>query len=631
MKRKSENQVKEYDIEVFSNYFQTGIKDFRTKEVLNLEVSEEFDNREKIYEFFSNYNGYLISFNGIHYDNFVIKFFLKEWKMLRSLPKEYFLKEIKNFSDRVIYQEQNWDLIKKYLYFEVNWIDIDLFCFWSRMLRISKKISLKSLGIQLNYPTVMELPFSPEKRLELAEIRQIRAYNNIHDLGILDSLAERMKDDIKLRLNIRKDYDLPCLSWDAIKIASEALLQDYCKEIGKTTKEIRNLRYVSSNFPIKSILKDFDPDYKTKLFKDFFKNLLTLYSEDLKSTDFTKDFLVLEGNTSIRLSYSSGGLHSVNENEIYESTKTHKIRTSDFASLYPNLIINYECIRFLEVLKRYSLIKEERIQAKKNKDKNTDIFKKLILNGVSGLLDNHHSWLYFPEGALKMRLIGQLIMTKVIDTCLVNKWQVISVNTDGIEAIVPVDEIDRYNEELSFIEKQFNLEFEHENYQKIVYTNVNNYICQKESGKLKKKGLYKTREDLVLGDSVNELIIPQALEKYFINNIPVEETIRSSKDIYDFTCSKKIDKTYSVFYNGSQVQNLNRYYFSTPAPLLLKKKKAKSSANFENVNVGDPVLLFNEYEEKPIEDYKINYNHYIRRAKEIIGALEIKKQQLSLF
>ena len=76
--KKKNNSVKEYDIEVFPNYFEVGIKDFTTKKVINLEISEEFDQRQEIYDFFSTYDGYLISFNGIHYDNVVIKYFIRE-------------------------------------------------------------------------------------------------------------------------------------------------------------------------------------------------------------------------------------------------------------------------------------------------------------------------------------------------------------------------------------------------------------------------------------------------------------------------------------------------------------------------------------------------------------------------
>lgn len=130
------------------------------------------------------------------------------------------------------------------------------------------------------------------------------------------------------------------------------------------------------------------------------------------------------------------------------------------------------------------------------------------------------------------------------------------------------------------------------------------------------------------------------LNNYFVKGIAIEETIMNPDKygltIMDFCCSNKIAKSYSVFYNNEKVQNLNRYYFSKPAPFLLKMKNAdakkrKKNATFEHVNVGDPVILFNEYKELPWEDYKINYSHYIAAARKIINELESDQTQLKLF
>lgn len=67
----------------------------------------------------------------------------------------------------------------------------------------------------------------------------------------------------------------------------------------------------------------------------------------------------------MRLSYGIGGLHSVNENETYETSEDIQLTTSDFTSLYPNLIINYQTIRFPEVLQIYNQTKTDRVSAKR--------------------------------------------------------------------------------------------------------------------------------------------------------------------------------------------------------------------------------------------------------------------------
>jgi len=54
------------------------------------------------------------------------------------------------------------------------------------MLRKSKKISLKALGIQLNHEEIQELPYHPDTILEYDEMIELQRYNNDNDLGILE-------------------------------------------------------------------------------------------------------------------------------------------------------------------------------------------------------------------------------------------------------------------------------------------------------------------------------------------------------------------------------------------------------------------------------------------------------------
>lgn len=102
-----------------------------------------------------------------------------------------------------------------------------MFLYWSQMTRISKKISLKSLGIQLNYPATQELPYKHDSYLTKEQLPKLREYNYKHDLGITEKLLTEMKDEVMLRADINKEHNLYCWSWDAPKIASEALLQSY--------------------------------------------------------------------------------------------------------------------------------------------------------------------------------------------------------------------------------------------------------------------------------------------------------------------------------------------------------------------------------------------------------------------
>lgn len=611
-----------HDVEVYKNYFCVGIENYIDNTKILFEISEERNDYEKFMDFYTSFKGHIVSFNGIYYDNLIINYLIKNYIDLKDKPWYQITTDLKYFSDLVINSDDH-SSFKDIKYFKKPWEDIDLFLYWSKETRLVRKISLKSLGIQLGYNVVQELPFHPSSILEIEDLPKIRTYNMTHDLGILRLLYDNMEGEVNLRKYIQETLKIDCLSMDAPKIASEILLLDYCQQTKYFLNNVRKWRYERNSIPIKNVLVGFDPHFELPIFKNLFEEINNSYDH------FSKELLFNYKNTNIILKYGVGGLHSVNDNEKYESNDTHIIMTSDVASLYPNLIINYKCVRFLEVLLKYANVKAERLIAKKNKEKQKDTLFKLILNSISGLLDMQHSWLYFPEGALRMRLLGQLILTKFIETCAIQGWQVVSANTDGIEVIIPKEDREKYIAVLDETTKLFNLELEHNQYDFIYYANVNNYIAKMDNGEIKTIGMFK--EKPVLGNSVDMLVVPKALKAFYVNNIDFSEFISNpdkyNLHIYDYCKSNKISKDYTVYHNNEKQQQLNRYYFQKGAPFLFKKKPNK---NLEHVNVGQGVRLFNTYEDIPFEDYKINYSFYIKKCRDIVDTLN-RFNQLTLF
>ncbi len=633
------------DIEVYGNLFLLGVKDFKEKKVFTFEVSERIDQREALYEYLMTYDGYFISFNGLYYDEVVLKYFIKDYEKLKVLSVDKFLKNIKNFSNHTIASSEvpsSFEVIKWYKWYKkVNWTSIDLYCYWSKMLRMSKKISLKSLAIQLNHDHIQELPYEHTKILTLGEIEEVVKYNTNNDLVITEKLFVKMKEEVLLRRYIEKEYDLPCYSMDAPKIASELLIKDYCEQtydpsefntIEDYVRDFKSRRYEPYSGIIRDIMGDFKVEFEIPQFQEFYERIMS------GDRTFSDEFILIHepSQTKVICSFGIGGAHSLQTNEYFVSNK-YQIITSDYASLYPNIIINWKCIRFPETLQKYIGVKVDRLVAKKEKNKTKDKLLKLILNSLSGLLDNSHSPLYYPEGALRMRVIGQLILTKTAEIVMLNGGRVISLNTDGLEAIIPKENEEKYKNDLKAAEQMFNIDLEHEKYSKIIYSNVNNYVAVSESGKIKKKGIFKYHDDIPLGDSVNEQVIAIALEKYFVEGIPVEEVIckpwNHGLHIYDYCVSKKIGKDYDVIYNNEKQQQLNRYYFSKSGSYLYKLKKTgkKVTGNPQHIHSDAGVILFNKFVDKPWEDYEIDYHYYIAKTRKLINDMEKNIREGNLF
>ena len=174
-----------FDIEIFYNLAFFGFKNFETKEIFSFEISEFKDQGKEFYEYLKNIdkqNTFFITFNGLDYDNLVTNYFYKNYNyfILHNFTAIDICLALKEFSDHVINcQDSHNDLdIKKYKYHN-KWIDIDLFRYWAKMTRKSRKISLKGLGIQLNHDRVQELPYNFNKTLTENEIKMISPHATI--------------------------------------------------------------------------------------------------------------------------------------------------------------------------------------------------------------------------------------------------------------------------------------------------------------------------------------------------------------------------------------------------------------------------------------------------------------------
>jgi hypothetical protein len=643
------------DIELYPNYFQVGVRDYVTKKSIKFEVDEKKDDRIALYNFLVSYTGYLITFNGVHYDNVVLAYFVKEFKKLSKLSSIELVRELKRFSNYVIADEH--DTIKWYKWYKHPWINVDLFLYWARSLRISKKISLKSLGIQLNHTRVQELPYPHDSILTDEQKEHVLDYNLNNDLIILDSLTKRMEEDIKLRKYIFEEYGIQCWSMDAPKICSEYMLEVFCRKTYNNQyptyeeykREVKNSRYIPGpNWKLGEFLPHVS--FKTKYFQDLFEEIKASGSE------FTKEFFYQNGSTNVHVSMGIGGIHIINDNEYYESNASHRIIDQDVTSLYPTLLENHRFIRpeLAIVLDEYVRLKLDRVEAKRSGNKIKDTFLKLCLNGFTGIVDQEVSWLYSPEQMTALRVFGQLIQLRILEEMSEVGIRVISNNTDGTTSIVPIDKLNDYHRISYEVAKEFNIGWEFTNINKIVYTNVNNYIAfptatymlggstgydmvgLKEDTKPKRKGLYKYGKDIPLGDSVNEQVVARALELFWRDGIPLKDSISRPEEygfhIYDYCKSNRISKDYEVFYEGKKVQNLNRYYFQRGGAYLLKRKKESKNGkrpSFEHVNVGEGVCLFNDYVEKSFKEYDVNYTHYIEKAYTLVT--EILNRQLTLF
>ena len=203
---------------------------------------------------------------------------------------------------------------------------------------------------------------------------------------------------------------------------------------------------------------------------------------------------------------------------------------------------------------------------------------------------------------------------------------------DGITYLVPRKDVDKVKAVGLEMTKLTGLYIEDNVYTKFVVRDVNNYLAVYESGDIKYKGCFEINKELHKDPSMR--IVPIAVKNYFIDNIPVKDTIYNHKNIFDFCLRLKTNSLSTPYYRYldsdgriqiKQLDRTTRYYISNSGGVLYKDFGSKKSG----VNIGYSTTIFNQYINKDMKDYDLNYNFYISEANKIINAVEDK--QLTLF
>ena len=301
------------------------------------------------------------------------------------------------------------------------------------------------------------------------------------------------------------------------------------------------------------------------------------------------------------------------------------------ASLYPSLLIEYEFYpphlgkEFVDI---YKGIRTERLAAKRSGQKNKDETLKLLLNSVTGNLQNEYSWLYSPFAVMQIRMNGQLLLLKLAEMLIEIGCRIIQYNTDGLFLICKKNKKDQYDSIIKEFEQFSRLTMETESFKSMYQYAINDYFAVSQNGKIKEKGMFLT--EVKLGKGLTPKIIPKAIQQYFLAGVPIQQTIRNHTDINDFLMSEKTGKQWTVEYNGKKQQRTNRFYASTSGSRLIKWKRNDDGSRQENdMLVSSTVMLFNQFIDKPISEYNINYLYYIKECEKII--YELEPRQLKLF
>lgn len=628
--------IEVYDIETLASCFTYCSIDVRTMKVHKFVIHKDRDESKELYNHLCTLS-HQIGFNNLNFDYPIIHEFLLNYHNYTS--PEQIIKELYAKAQDII-DKQNQDFFRDTVAIKKQDCKIhqlDLFKIW-HYNNTARRTSLKALQISMNYPNVMEskVPHTKED-ITLEEVDDILEYN-LNDVMSTYEFYLRSKEKLKLRNQFIESYNLPCENFSDTKIGEQLILKLYCDSTGKKWYDVKELRTPRVNIKLNECILDvvkFNSVKFKKLLIDLKQTTILGIKNEVKKSVIHKNF---------KYDFGSGGIHGAITSGVYESNSKYIIKTLDVASLYPSLsIINgwypeHLGPVFCEV---YEGVLKKRLQAKSEKNNVLSDGLKLSLNSVYGKSKEKFSFLYDPKFTMRITFNGQLLLAMLAERLAdIPDSQVLMINTDGLEIKIPRIHEDLYNQISSDWEKETKLTLEHSSYKKICIRDVNNYIALDINNKIKNKGCFEI--DKVVGSEPayhkdnSFRIIALALQEYFISNIPVEDTIRNHKNIYDFCGREKFNKdsygeTHEIKYlqDGNPYEHIEkqqrnvRYYIKNKGKTFVKVYVKGTS---ELINKGYEVEIFNKYEIK--QDYDINYDFYIKQCKEIINTLEPKQIKL---
>ena len=196
------------------------------------------------------------------------------------------------------------------------------------------------------------------------------------------------------------------------------------------------------------------------------------------------------------------------------------------------MLLNFDCYpQHLGAIfkETYEDIRVRRLEAKKKKDKLTDITLKYALNGLSGNLQNEYCWCYDPYAVMKIRINGQLLLLMLTEQLIKLDCEIIQINTDGVFFKCKKDIYPKVQEKFEWWQNLTGLVLEEDRFKAFYQLAINDYFGVYENGKVKEKGCFIT--DVILGKGLTPKIIPKAVIKYFLEGIKPEEYIKSCTDI----------------------------------------------------------------------------------------------------
>jgi hypothetical protein len=491
--------------------------------------------------------------------------------------------------------------------------------------------SLKILNGRLHGKKMQDLPIEPSQWLTFEEMDLLTEYC-WNDIEATERLYEALREPIQMREVFGKDIGVDLRSKSDTQMGL-ALIKHRAERLMGRKIERPHVRPGTSF--------RYEPPAYIQFKTPFMQEML----ERIKDHDFvvqsdgkvdlppflTKPFQLGESVYQMGI----GGLHSTESKRAIHSNDDYVLLDADCASYYPAIILTLGLSpesmgnTFLQV---YSGIRSDRLEAKKAKDATRDKGLKISLNGTFGALGNKYLIVYAPNLLIAVTLTGQLALLMLIERAMLAGVPVSSANTDGVLLKCPRSMFEGIedsklipsglSELTSQWERDTGFDLELTEYQSIYNASVNSYMAVKPDGKVKLKGPIANpwREGDLRGQMMKNpqmTICSDAVVDFLTKGIPVEDTIRNSRDVKGFVTVTKV--TGGATWRDGYLGKVVRFVWSIDGDPILRKIGHHKTGTHGKVPNTDGCRPMMELPDHFPDD--IDYDRYISEAYQILSEI----------
>lgn len=487
-------------------------------------------------------------------------------------------------------------------------------------------------------------------RYMIEEYRANMNHYNCNDVFIVCEMIRLYIDEIRLRYNLSKTYEVDVMNSSRSNIANILFKKFYSDFSGLRPEQWTGKKTERTTMSFKRVIFD-NVKFKTKEMQDFLESIRPTVLTSIGKDAFQRDITI--GNLTYTM--ATGGLHSqdpprklksklvyindINENNVWEglSNDSYIYCHYDIASFYPSLMAAYRIApEHLDegcFTKLISWLKNTRVKAKHSEEDLIDGIPKdilaqalkIVINSIYGKLGDENSDICDRLAVLKVTINGQLFILMLCEELEMNGIEVVSANTDGIVIKLYKKDLNTFNIICNNWLSTTKLEADSEFYSHYINRDINNYLFKEiNKNSCGYKGDFNPKIYAVdLQKGYNAPIIAQAIENYFIYDKPVLETLYEATDILDFCKTQNIGRRFIVEYSVNskteEIQRNTRFYVSKSGGSLFKVDKTENYRG--NLCAGYRVKILNTLDDLPITQRDIDYEYYYNEALKLIDPI----------